>query len=76
MSCRWSCRSRLRATIDRLAGACPESLPVLTELARTSRRDDFRWLAQSQGVPAEDVEMLWDGLLAPDGADPVSAARA
>jgi hypothetical protein len=69
MSCRWSTRSRLRATFDRLAGACPESLGVLMELARMRRQDDFRWLAQSQGVALEDVDLLWEGVLARLEAD-------
>jgi hypothetical protein len=61
--------------MDRLAGASPESLAVLIELARSDRKDDFRWLAQSQGVPGEDVEMLWDGLLVPDRVDQPPAVR-
>jgi hypothetical protein len=36
----------------------------LTDLARAENESEFRWLAESQGVPAECVPELWEGTVA------------
>jgi hypothetical protein len=59
-----SCRARRVFSVDAAAiEALARSGPYL-ELARTGRRDDFAWLAQSQGVPADKIDELWRAVLA------------
>lgn len=58
MSCRWLC-GRARPPVPP-----PEEAAAYVDLARAGRREDFRWLALSQGVPAEAVDDLWDRVLA------------
>ncbi len=55
MSCRFSL-SPPRRVADLINGADAD---LYRDLADTDRRDDFRWLALSQGVPAERIEELW-----------------
>jgi len=59
-----SCRARRVSSIDATAiEALTRSGPYL-ELARAGRRDDFAWLAQSQGVTADKIDELWQAVLA------------
>ena len=37
---------------------------VYIELAETGRWDDFRWLAESQGLTTQRAVELWEGLRA------------
>jgi hypothetical protein len=37
---------------------------IYLELAEAGRWDDFRWLAESQGLTAPRIAELWDGLRA------------
>jgi hypothetical protein len=68
-----SCRARRVFSIDATAiEALARSGPYL-ELARTGRRDDFAWLAQSQGVPADKIEELWRAVRATIAPAPGSA---
>lgn len=54
-----TCRARRVSSLDGIAlEAVTTSAPYL-ELATSGRRDDFTWLAQSQGVPADTIEALW-----------------
>ncbi len=55
-----SCRAGRLSSIDEvMVEALTMSAPYL-ELARSDRRDDFNWLARSQGLPAEKTGELWD----------------
>ncbi len=59
-----SCRARRVPALD---GQALEALAwsgPFVELARADRRDDFGWLAQSQGIPAEAVEEFWRAMRA------------
>jgi hypothetical protein len=58
MSCRFSISGagRWRAA-DLISGT--EVAELYRDLADADRRDDFRWLALSQGVPPERVDDLW-----------------
>ncbi len=55
MSCRLSVSPRRR--VAELVTA--EAAELYRDLVRADRRDDFRWLARSQGVPAERIDELW-----------------
>ena len=55
MSCRFSLSGR--ESIAALIGV--EVVDLCRDLAIADRQDDFRWLALSQGVPAERVDELW-----------------
>jgi hypothetical protein len=35
---------------------------IYVELAETGRWDDFRWLAESQGLTTQQIAELWEGL--------------
>ena len=51
----------------RVACAPPASegiAAVYAELAEAGRWEDFRWLAESQGLARERIDLLWAGLLA------------
>jgi hypothetical protein len=61
MSCRFSVSGPRR--VADLIG--PDVAELYHDLVRMDRRDDFRWLALSQGVPAERVDELWRFLRAP-----------
>jgi hypothetical protein len=37
---------------------------VYAELAEAGRWEDFRWLAESQGLARERIDALWTGLRA------------
>ncbi len=65
MSCRWA---RTSPASD-VHGQASETLAVYRELARDRRKDEFRWLAQSQGVPTEHVERMWRAAVAETSAD-------
>jgi len=52
MTCRVACAPRE-----------PEGIAaVYAELAKAGRREDFRWLAESQGLARERIDALWAGL--------------
>jgi hypothetical protein len=55
MSCRLSVSPPRR--VAELVRA--EVADLYRDLVRAGRRDDFRWLARSQGVPAERIDELW-----------------
>ncbi len=56
MSCHFSI-SKPRRVTDLLGG--PDVAELYRDLVRLERREDFRWLALSQGVPAERIDELW-----------------
>ena len=57
-----SCRARRASPLDGLlVEALRTSAPYL-ELVRSNRREDFDWLARSQGLAAETVEPLWQAM--------------
>ena len=59
-----TCRARRVAFLSGTAlEALTTSAPYL-ELAKSGRRDDFTWLAQSQGVPVDKIEELWQAVRA------------
>jgi hypothetical protein len=62
MSCRWQAGASVpppRVETDAITGD-----DVYLELVRARRRDDFVWLARSDGIPAAAVEELWQRLVA------------
>lgn len=58
MSCRFSVSGAGRRRVADLIGGA-EVGELYRDLVRADRRDDFRWLALSQGVPPERIEELW-----------------
>lgn len=54
MTCRAACAPVGRESI----------VAVYVELAETGRWDDFRWLAESQGLTTQRAVELWEGLRA------------
>jgi hypothetical protein len=52
MTCRAACVPVGRESI----------VAVYVELAETGRWDDFRWLAESQGLTTQRIAELWEGL--------------
>ena len=56
MSCHFSI-SPPRRVADLISGA--EVAELYRDLAEADQRDDFRWLALSQGVPANRLDELW-----------------
>jgi hypothetical protein len=40
-----------------------DMVPVLVDLARHGKYDDFRWLARASGVPESYLDELWAGTL-------------
>jgi hypothetical protein len=53
MTCRVACAPRGSGGIA----------AVYAELAEAGRWEDFRWLAESQGLARERIDALWAGLL-------------
>jgi len=68
MSCRWGCATPAAEPTEAEADL-PQTLAVYVELIRARRREDFRWFARSQGVPADRIDALWEGLSARTRAD-------
>jgi hypothetical protein len=60
MTCRWA---RARTSCSEIVSD-PATAAIYLDLVRARRKDDFRWLARSQGVPPHLVEELWRGLQA------------
>ena len=53
-----SCRLRRVSGDGSPVEALIQSGPFL-EMARSGQREDFGWLARSQGVPAQSIDELW-----------------
>jgi len=65
-----SCRLRRVWSGDAgLVEVLMQSGPYL-EMARSGQREDFGWLARSQGVPAQRIEELWRAVRAIVAAPP------
>ncbi len=58
MSCRFSVSGASRWRVADLIGGADVG-ELYRDLVDADRRDDFRWLALSQGVPPERIEELW-----------------
>lgn len=59
MSCHW-----VRQGSGAESAGAGDVIAAYLDLARTGRKEEFRWLALSQGVPPADVEELWQRTLA------------
>lgn len=59
MSCHWS---RHGHTAE--SARTGDVISAYLDLARAGRKEDFVWLALSQGILAGDVEDLWERTLA------------
>jgi hypothetical protein len=49
------------ATLERIPA---DTVTTLLDLARAGHEADFRWLAASAGVKAEELDALWTGTVA------------
>ena len=49
------------ATLERLPA---DTVATLLDLARAGHEADFRWLAASAGLKAEELDALWTGTVA------------
>lgn len=71
MSCRWA----RQADPGSSAWLDPAAASAYLDLARTGRRDDFRWLALSHGMPPAEVEGFWRRTVARLDPRPSAAGR-
>jgi hypothetical protein len=62
---RWTGSMTIAINLEPSSDVLPdETVATLLDLARAGHEADFRWLAASAGVKAEEMDRLWNGTVA------------